>query len=94
MADELLPPDPTVDGWYWVGHNSMRASPMYFNATKKSWWNEEDIQPSWLSARMAAEECYTLASPHPIPTAEQLKRLHKLLDEMVDTADDADRVLS
>lgn len=80
MTDELLPPDPTKDGFYWLAHSSGRP---------RVWeWCADGAEGSWQrdsavgSAHEMATWGYLLASPHPIPGPPELDALHAFQDEM------------
>lgn len=83
MVDELLPPDPSVDGWYWLTriagiHEAWRWLP-----SQRSWYSKNVAGSVILYAGTMARDGYRLASPHPIPGPEELDALHALPDAMV-----------
>lgn len=74
----LLPPDPTRDASYWLRGPNGRDTVASFRGG--SW--QELGHLSYYGARFMADRGYTLASPHPIPTAAQLDALHGLVETL------------
>lgn len=74
MTDQLLPPDPSKDGWYWVtSEDDGETFPLRWVAWRRAWEYGADI---WSPG--AALNCgYRLASPHPIPGPERLEELYR-----------------
>lgn len=91
MNDELLPPNPSVDGWYWA------TVSICGSMTPIEWRRHLWMTPiGALSPETAWRTGYRLVIPHPIPTPEQLDALHaleRLLDNAQSLAPDG-RVLS
>lgn len=79
MTDQLLPPNPSKDGWYWVQEITQKPDVWCWKAKWRGWSLSNGI----LTPREAAQYGCRLASPHPIPMPEQLEALHALPDAMV-----------
>lgn len=77
----LLPPDPDRPGRYWMKPRWGDDIVARWNPSGR-YWNAWEF--SVLTAKHAAVLGYTLASPHPIPSAAALKRLHNPTKAMVD----------
>ena len=76
MPDELLPPDPSKDGWYWW----LRApNGLVVPAQWRGYGWKVFGQPVAYGAQFMADQGYTLASPHPIPGPEQLDALWRVM---------------
>ena len=84
MAEELLPPDPSRDAYYHVITEG-DARVWFWVAKNKAW-----TDPEWGQFYpQDAINIACLASPHPIPTPEQLNALHALPDALRDRANKA-----
>lgn len=83
MTEPLLPPDPTKPGRYWLAV-SRSQPPVEFIA---DWVPPTGIWVGPLGKIYPRDSNYTLASPHPIPTAAQLDALHRLADDVAAIAD-------
>lgn len=77
----LLPPDPDRPGRYWLKTDHSPEPEVWTWDAKEKYWKQGG---RWLS--VSAMQLYhaTLASPHPIPSAAALKRLHNPTKAMVD----------
>jgi len=71
----LLPPDPSVSGWYWLKQDGGLPSFALWKSGDNVWTSVRNID--W-SPEALAREGYTLATPHRIPTAEQMDAVHAL----------------
>lgn len=83
MADALLPPDPTRKENYWLRVRDLQPEQWLWLPDSRNWFSKNTAGSVVRYAEGMAEDGYTLASPHPIPTAAQLDALHALVDEMV-----------
>ena len=84
MTDELLPPDPSRDGWYWVKQDRVRPDAWEWSSRDQKW----AVGP-WVITPEEAARHAILASPHPILMPEQLDALHALPDALRDRANKA-----
>jgi hypothetical protein len=74
MVDELLPPDPSKDGWYWVSVLGFQIAAVWVSST--GWWMQL-TDGKHMTSRAAWLSGYRLASPHPIPGPEELEELYR-----------------
>lgn len=89
MTNALLPPDPTRKAAYWLRRPDGENELYEWTPDAGVWWQALNrAYPDELS-----ELGYTLASPHPIPTATQLDALHALADMMVRKKQDYGHIL-
>lgn len=85
----LLPPDPDRPGRYWMtrtGWNIGKRVEIWEWSPSEPLWRHEQWGP--MSPDLAGKAGYTLASPHPIPSAAALERLYVLLAKMEQQAVD------
>ena len=61
MPDELLPPDPSKDGWYWVWQKDVGPDPWLWLASPRQW----AVGP-WTIKPDEAALHGILVSPHPM----------------------------
>ena len=73
MVDQLLPPNPNKDGWYWVKQSDVGSDAWEWSSRDQKW----AVGP-WVITPEEAARHVILASPHPILTPEQLNALHAL----------------
>lgn len=72
MPDELLPPDPSKDGWYWVKQSDVGPAPWQWLSGHREW-----AVAAWTITPEEAARIAALASPHPIPGPERLEELYR-----------------
>jgi len=80
MTAALLPPDPTREAQYYLtrtGWNIGKRVEIWRWCPEEPIWRNEQWGP--MGADLAGKAGYTLASPHPIPTAAQLDALWELM---------------
>lgn len=83
MTDELLSPDPSKDGHYWIVRPDEFPDDIWRWASRDQKWRRRTADNIWVSSEYAYAVGYRLASPHPIPGPAQLDALHALPDAMV-----------
>lgn len=81
MTDELLPPDPSVDGRYWLISPDHAKLIGAWHAQSHRWVAEDWRRPG--TPMDLGIIGYTMASPHPIPGPAQLDALYALPDAIV-----------
>ena len=84
----LLPPDPDTPALYWLRHESGEPDEVWeWIAADMIWRRGLDHTPAGLT-----RDGYTLASPHRIPTAEELDAVYDLVRYLESEAKDTHRL--
>lgn len=79
MTDPLLPPDPSKRAWYWLWRQDIGPVLYLWQPPPKPAFHGLWSSPGRpaMTGAWATQESYSLASPHPIPTPEELDALHE-----------------